>query len=187
MAILNKINVSGTTYDINDQRLAENAGTIETSENLAVAAKITGNEIVENMNGYSAVMATIENLTINPIYIGVVKNGNKITFCCALELTRTDTVAADSSVLVGFNIPSAVGSKLYPTSVGGYNSLTCGLAPATLDTRSFSNIPFRVVKPNDAAIQLACSNNSYINALTANSAYYVRFEFTFLLSDNLAA
>ena len=47
MAILNKINVSGTTYDINDERLTENAGTIEASKNLALDGNFTANSIIE--------------------------------------------------------------------------------------------------------------------------------------------
>ena len=105
MAILNKINVSGTTYDINDERLTENAGTIQTSENLAVGGKITGGEIVETMTGYS--YSGTEEATM--VYVSICKNGNKLTMVLFGTYT-SDGVDADIG-LGYFDIPASVGAQ----------------------------------------------------------------------------
>ena len=146
---------------------------------------ITGGEIVEKMSGYSAGLGSKEGLTINPIYCGIVKTGNKITLCFACEITRTDTVTGDNAVILGITIPSAIGSKLYPSTIGGYSALSCGKAQFTADTRSFIDVSYRIGKPNDSAINIALSNMTVVNTLVANTTYYARFEATFLLSDSL--
>ena len=187
MAILNKINVSGTTYDINDERLTENAGTIETSKNLALNGNFTANSIIENMsNIYSAVLDSIQSqITFSKVYVGCVKTGNKITFAIAGKITRTGEVSTygEFSDILHYVIPQTVADKLYPYST------TYGYVLATGDLKCFispeaggKNVTILWTKPvfNQVGVTLVG-----LNELTLNQEYYFRADVTFLLSDDL--
>ena len=140
---------------------------------------ITGGEIVEKMSGYSFTQATSDaDTTFDYKYAGVVKNGNKITFVIALEVTKTN----NAEVAIGtFTIPEAVGAKLFPvfeSSVLEYQS-----KPVLGEDFTSESIPQYWAKNNNTSIYGAIKTNN----LTANKAYYVRLEITFLLSENLAS
>ena len=140
--------------------------------------KITGNEIVEKMAGYGFYTEADINITKNTLYAGVVKNGNKITFCVFTEIKRTGT--ADSVTMGFFNIPTAIGDKLFP-AFGTYlemkevycgETYNAGVAVKGLVTKPYNN--------------LLRFNLYGVGDLTLNTTYYARFEVTFLLSNNLA-
>ena len=150
---------------------------------LDVDGKITGDEIVENMSGYSYQAQTHEDFTLSPVYSGVCKNGNKVTFVIALNATR-NTAGEQNDIYVGkFTIPSDVGAKLFPTTVGGNNFLALG-----------NNEIFNTIG-NSVSAKWWCGKNSNTEIrfsfrssnMVLTSTYYIRIECTFLLSDNLAS
>ena len=140
---------------------------------------ITGAEIIEKMSGYSFTKATSdEHTTFDYKYAGVVKNGNKITFVIAVEVVKTD----NAEVAIGtFNIPESVGSKLFP--VFESSVLEYGNKEFLAEDFTTQSIPAYWAKNNNYSIYAAVKTNN----LTAEKAYYVRMEITFLLSDNLAS
>ena len=149
-------------------------------------AGITGAEIIEKMSGYSFEAGVeSENLTKDYVYAGVVKNGNKLTFALAFELTRTDTISATYFNLGNFVVPNDVYSKLFPnTTINGL------LQVARLDGFStFSSSPIELrgyCYKNNSRIVFEIYETNANTKLVANTKYYVRYEVTFLLSDNLA-
>lgn len=146
---------------------------------------ITAPSIIENMSGYSfSPVGTPVNTTREFVYAGVVKNGNKLTLVVALNLTNT-TGTQDSAVNIGkFAIPSAVMQKLYPVQIGVYNFLAISKAQL-----------YATHNADPLNINIACEKGTStieftawkIDNLVQNTKYYLRFEFTFLLSDNLAS
>lgn len=145
-------------------------------------ADITGDSIIENMSGYSFELIENTGITIEGVYAGCVKNGNKLTFVLAVNLTRTDTVDAD--VQIGaFAVPDDVWSKLYPTQIGGYPFLDVKSIFAFVSESSYKELTSYIMKASDK-IRFNV-NKSPINSLVLNTKYYYRYEATFLLSENL--
>ena len=162
---------------------------VDLDGNLHVDGKISGGEIVEDMDGYSFVKLTgIENITIDYIYAGAVKNGNKLTLTLFVRLTRTGDVPNNYLPNIGrFIIPSSIGAKIYPTSYTGEGSLELigfGKETASRAYNDFVDLPCMWRKLTDTDIRL---NYYYIQELALNATYLVRSELTLLLSDNLAA
>ena len=166
--------------------LSQNGNTTEIDGTLN-ATKVTGNEIIENMNGYSFSSVTKTNVTLQIIYAGVVKNGNKLTTVIFGKFTRTGEVANNFSSIGFFIIPASVASKLYPTPLGNQqyalssNSITFFSAPSVgveLNT---------LVNKDDTHNNRLVSYVYNVNSLTENTEYQFRFETTFLLSDNLVS
>ena len=143
---------------------------------------ITGGEIVEKMSGYSFTKGVSdENTQVSHIYAGVVKNGNKITFVWFGTITPLNAGYTFSPAK--FNIPSSVGEKLYPTTIGGdTNKLVYGQAWFASSYNAGIAGNYWVDKNSNTQISLAIRTVG----LTANQAYNVRIEMTFLLSANLA-
>ena len=148
-------------------------------KDVTASGNITGDSIIENMSGYAFAMPTTSNVTYDIQYAGVVKNGNKVTFVIAGSIIRTGDAGLIS---VGvFGIPSAVGSKLYPTKSNWLSMKSIYLANDYADGVSK---PYLAVKNSDTSI----SFNIYgTNALVENREYFFRVEETFLLSDSLAS
>lgn len=146
-----------------------------------VEGAFTADEIAENMSGYSFTAPTVSFPDLNIIYAGVVKTGNKITFVIFCSFTYDTPRFLDIGT---FNIPKSVYDKLYPYDLNDV---------ATLDTRSLSAIKERqsvpiqiygeIFKPSGSAITFSFATNS---SMTASETYIVRYEATFLLSENLA-
>ena len=179
-------NIKATIEDANFGDVAL-AGDLSVGGDLSVTGDvsgdaITGNSIIENMNGYSFVLGSPNNLTITGIYAGVVKNGNKITFAVAVNLKRTDTVS--TSRLGVFTIPQAVFNRLYQSQIGGYDYLTIDEKSAWSNDTSDKKLQVYSFKGSGTQIVIDM-NPVPLNELTANTDYYFRYEFTLLLSDNL--
>ena len=159
-------------------------GNINISGNLTVSggisgSAITGNSIIENMSGYSAlVIADIPNLDVS--YIGAVKNGNKLTLSCAFSFVASAT-GFNSSTVARFLLPQDVLDKLYAHTIGNQpNVLTQCIIPL------FTSISAKVdaygfAYKGTGKIDL----NLYATGLTVGQKYDGRFEVTFLLSDSL--
>lgn len=167
------------------------SGNITISGNLTVTGgisgnAITGNSIIENMSGYTFRVDTVSNTTIENVYAGVVKNGNKITFVYAFNITTTASTPTGSVLCHFENIPESVYDALYPTQIGLYNYLGAGKATAWKSAGVGKDVSFVIVKSGGISRPLDfCIYD--INLLTAGEKYYCRIETTFLLSNNLAA
>lgn len=132
----------------------------------------------EVMKGYSFTKGTTENVTYDYLYAGACKNGNKITFVAYVGITRTDATAGANIRIGNFIIPNDILNKLYPATETWltFNNLYCGS-----DYASGVNVPALVMK-GDSGIIMTLYNSSN---LILNTKYYVRYEVTFLLSENL--
>lgn len=164
---------NGTTQDLGNLF----SGNIEISGNLNVSGAITGISIIETMVGYG--FTPNGNNVANDIelnYVGVVKNGNKLTMAVAGVLTPNEDM--ESNPTIGFfTLPQAVLSKLFPNSLG------------VLDNKVVSFFSSVSMLPIDRAIVMWPSTSIQMyqvkNVLTAGTPYSFRYEVTFLLSDNL--
>ena len=153
--------------------------------NINIAGNFTADSIIENMSGYSFDPTQINNqasdLTYEKVYIGCVKNGNKITFVHAFNITPLTALGA--SILFGtFRFPSAVGNKLYPTQIGVYNYLCADKVQAFSGPNTSVELGFTFEKGTATSFW---TNLYGANNLVVNTKYYVRLETTFLLSDSL--
>ena len=141
--------------------------------------------IVETMTGYSASITAKDNLTNTPIYVGAVKNGNKLTFVYFASLIRTGNIDG-FTLLCNFSIPEAIGQKLYP--------YTISLSANVLDYKkvglikksdsSFLDVNLRIYKSSNTQINVMASAGG-LDSLEVDAEYLVRYEVTFLLSDSL--
>ena len=150
--------------------------------NLNVDGSISGDEIIENMSGYSFIPnETGDGFTMEHIYAGVVKNGNKITFVSAFKITKT--ADQDYHKLVGsFIIPSDLMDKLYPTEIDGRDILDIKVGGAFASQNSFVSQQYGLEKLTDKLVIRLY--NARTN-LTTNTEYFIRCECTLLLSENL--
>ncbi len=183
-----ELNVSGET-ETKTLSVSSNAniggtlttsGDIHTDGDLQVNGSINGDEIVENMSGYQ-----ISTSGINPDfeykYIGVCKNGNKLTLVWAFILTTT-TTSYSGAVLPPIKVPADVGDKIYPIGTfPGISSLAVALQDVTLH---------QYADGSTTGHMLFYKYDNWINAnlyanLTSGVKYLGRIELTFLLSDNL--
>ena len=146
--------------------------------------KITANEIVEKMSGYSFVPITAPAQTypnLKVIYAGACKNGNKLTLVMFMSFTYDIARFLD----VGkFIVPSDIYSKLYPYDLDSV---------AVLDVRSLDLITQRQSVPAKGYGEIFKAGNNEVvfsfatpSGLVASNTYIVRYEATFLLSENLA-
>ena len=157
-------------------------GDVNVGGDLDVTGEITGAEIIEKMSGYSFVPQTKENVTINMVYAGIVKNGNKLTAVAFAEVTRTGDVANDYFRLGDFRVPADVLSKLYPYILSGDNCLSSNKLIAVSTQTAYKELLGQIYKYGSIAMFVFNASE-----LTLNTKYYLRYEVTFLLSDNLAS
>lgn len=169
------------------------SGNISVDGNLTASgtidgASVTGDEIVEKMSGYSFYQEAKEGITLNPVYCGVVKNGNKLTFVIFGKATRTGDVANDFAPFGFFIIPDIVANKLYPTPLGSQTnailSKTIQLFSSTNSKVDCNIVVNKVTYPSQNRVQTYVYGMSN---LTLNTEYQYRIEMTFLLSNNLAS
>ena len=151
------------------------------------ATKITGNEIVESMSGYSFEKANNnDNFNLNYIYASVVKNGNKLTLVCYFQLEMLQDVPALSATIYfgNFKIPSNVSTKLYPTGQGNFSQAlgTSNLIimPSTSNYSIVEGHAIFVKAANEITLYMYNRDN-----LVNGTTYNVRFETTLLLNDSL--
>lgn len=152
--------------------------------NVNISGNLTADSIVENMTGYS--FNTPTNSMFSNIYASIVKNGNKLTCVWALDLTY-DQANFPPGTTVGLGsyiIPNAIGAKLYPSSVGGGDKLAMNVLQAfSSPYTSPVSISAWVAKGSNAQFYAALNVPS---GLVDGTKYYLRYEATFLLSDNMA-
>ena len=146
------------------------------------APAITGDSIIENMSGYSFEPETAsQDATLEFVYVGAVKNGNKLTLVIACNVTPT---ASTTQIGLGkIVVPNSVYSRLYDTRVGDYNFLD-NKKIAVFDNYYTSQDVLAYMQKSSGKLVAVLRNT---NVLTTNTKYYCRYEVTFLLSDNLAS
>lgn len=144
------------------------------------ATKVTGDEIVENMAGYTFEGSEKTNINCNIAYAGVVKNGNKITFAIAGTIERTGEIDGGDYKLGYFTIPVDIANKLFPLRSSWLSMTKLYLGE---DYSHGVEVPLLIYKSYDVNVHF----NIYdFNNCPTDTNYAFRAEATFLLSDNLA-
>ena len=172
-----------------DAYLVENPVDITALEGQTIAPAIvnaTGSisapSIIETMNGYSFTAQT----GWTGVYVGVVKNGNKITFAIFGNMSFDESVP--SSIRLGdFVIPSAIGSNLYPYIVSGSDVLSqknFELFENTNTNQIGLPVAFLTTKTSNTGVRVYVILETQAS-LTTGKTYNFRYEVTFLLSENL--
>lgn len=164
---------SGLTIDI-----AEYTGDIDITGDLSVSGKISGGEIVENMSGYSGSIET----DFDGVYMGIVKNGNKLTLVACAEITPAETLPATLKEFARFVIPASIGAKLYDRTIGAFSYALDVQQVIALSSIQDVNLMGYIEKTSGTSLKIylkGCEN------LVATRKYFIRYEATFLLSDNL--
>lgn len=133
--------------------------------------------VVEVMNGYSFGLEGKANLTLSTIYVGAVKNGNKLTLVAFLTITRTGDVVDDWANLGHFDIPAAIANKIIP-----YTGAKVAINKIWLN----DSISLFVETYKNSATRLTYSTSGLNSTLNLNSTYPCRIEQTYLLSDSIA-
>ena len=137
---------------------------------------ITGDEIIEKMEGYAFLKLSEASWT--PIYVGAVKTGNKLTIVVSGTLNRGADGQGNPN-LCYITINSNVMSKLYPWVD---NVLEQKIIYFQKDAFNQTPIQIRTVKEG-TSLRYEIFN---IQTLDASTDYYFRLEQTFLLSNSLA-
>lgn len=146
---------------------------------------ITAPSIIENMSGYTMSIEAVSNITIESVYGGAVKNGNKLTIVMAFYLTRTGDVSDSATALIDVNVPSVIGARLYPAQIGDSSVLSAQPLQAFSQVYSApKTLSSGVWKFSQSLMKLVVFD---LSTLVLNTKYYVRREITFTLSDNLLA
>lgn len=152
--------------------------------NVNIAGNFTADSIIENMTGYSFTKQTdTAAFKFSYTYASACKNGNKLTLVLVLNLTRT--ASNDITEIGRFIVPVNVGNRLFNSAIGSGNPrLTAQQISAMADYNSAINVNGYVNKNGVNEVTLGLSG---LNNLTLNQPYFIRFELTFLLGENLAA
>lgn len=156
-------------------------GTI--TANVIDGLEVTGNSIIEKMNGYSFTPLEKINAVIETTYAGIVKNGNKVTFVCTGSFQRSGDLVAWSCPLGRFHFPNEIGAKLYPVTLNDVKSLSFGRLMLFKTFTDFIELPCLAIKNDNNAFTPTIY---YLNQTAVDTPYLFRYEITFLLSDNLA-
>ena len=164
-------------------------GDLNVSGNLAATGKITGGEIVEDMNMAAyPYHLTIKQDYITPLYISAVKNGNKLSFVITakLNIAEGQTFSDYTELLrVSIGVPVSVRNAIVPLVGSRLDQKTISLfSNSFLDVFDLrtnvstdgQNIDFSIFGTNAAN-----------TGITRGRDYAFRYELTFLLGDNLAA
>ena len=140
---------------------------------------VKANSIIENMSGYSYVDKAPET-TLQ--YLGVVKNGNKITFVASGYILSTSSIGSYTSVRIArITIPSSIGTKLVSNDLGYLEQKRVLLFNGLYTTK---NLIYLFQKNADNQVEMIITTGS--ESIGANDKYNFRVETTFLLGDNLA-
>ena len=173
--------IKGIISESSTEVVAAIAGQDIAPKDIAATGSITGDEIIENMTGYtfSRYGSGLTNWT--PIYVGVCKNGNKITF---VIFGSYNAASPSAQALCKFDIPTDIASKLYPYELGtDTDVLDTKVVSFFSGLTTFKSAIVEVEKhPTLPELSFALRPID----LVASTDYYFRTEITFLLSDNLA-
>lgn len=178
--------VESEIADILNEKLQVDENGIELKDSLHVDGKISGGEIVEDMEGYSFTKATPSNVTLTYLYAGAVKNGNKLTLCVAAQVAPNAEISSGAPIALGaFKLPSDISAKIVPFTSQTLTNVV-DIKAGTLN----SYVTLRVNVNNVIYKDPGDTFNFRVypqSNVAAGATYFIRFEATFLLSDNLAA
>lgn len=170
-----------------DARLTTLEGVVGDDKIIVDEITSTGNSItaskpiIEAMGGYSFSSAYLDSkISLN--YVGVCKNGNKLTFVIAGELNAVSDIAPGTGLQLGeFVLPASIGANLIPN----FDTNKIGPDSLFLATSNFSGlfIMSYITKWSNVSFSPYMVASVGITAGT----YYFRYEATFLLSDNLVS
>ena len=149
------------------------------------ARKVTGDEIIEKMTGYSFTQTGFAGATITPVYVGASKTGNKLTLVYFAKISLNEASETEIYGKAGyFTIPATIGEKLYPSKIGSsnQNALANGYIEVFRQYEASKSLPYICTKTSNTQIDLWLYR---VDRLDPTYDYNVRLEFTFLLSDNL--
>ena len=147
-------------------------------KDISATGNITAPSIIETMSGYSFTPATSDaKTTLELIYAGIVKNGDKLTLVVAANVTK---ISSDYRSLGTFIVPSTVYAKLYTVTVGGYQYLSIANLQSVNDSFADEDCRYACEKPGSNIIAIKLDTSKMSTTKT-----YIRIEQTFLLSDNL--
>ena len=147
--------------------------------NIIDGTRVTGNEIAEKMNGYSFTNGT------NPLrtpYVSIVKNGNKITLVITGYFKKTETT---NTILIGsFFVPTSIASKIVPFVYQwvDYRKVLMINIDSTSDIIEKEFYLSKHASLPNFSLYLQTSND-----IDTTKTYFMRYEATFLLSDNMAS
>lgn len=152
---------------------------VEDAEELNLNGDLTANSIIENMSGYSFTKgAIVAGWTATGVYAGVVKNGNKITFVVAYNIKKTSADAQTFLYLGRYNIPTDILDKIYPSLddlIGVDSRKLLALSTNSIDIDGFC----------EKGTTFLSFGIAGLGSLVVDTDYYVRYELTLLLSENL--
>lgn len=143
--------------------------------------------VVENMTGYSFSAPSNPIVTTEIIYAGIVKNGNKLTLAIALNLTRTASDAPSYINLGDFYVPTDIANKIYSSYIGDINFVDVQRVNILDSFIGSKEIVAYTQKFEPQRLGIGSYLGVADNVMALNQKYYVRYECTILLSDNLAA
>lgn len=144
---------------------------------------IKADSIIENMTGYAGELQIPSNATNTGLYLGICKNGNKLTFVACGIINKNDV--GGYRPLAKFYIPQSVNDKLVPFSDTKFDIRPMSfIANYETDTPSSVSSFFRMTKGTGTNPTLYLSAD--LGNLTIGTDYFYRIEATFLLSENLA-
>ena len=154
--------------------------------NLHANGNFTANSIIENMQGYSFEKKESSNdIEYTYDYASVVKNGNKITFTIFGSIIKKSSYKSNNIHFGTFIIPSEIGAKLFPVSIGGLNTL--GISNVNFSTglglSAQKILPLSSYKTSNTQIGIYFYSP---DELSNDIKYTYRFEVTFLWSANMA-
>lgn len=156
------------------------------SGNVNVDGNFTANSIIENMpsNSYNFdKLGETNGIERSYNYVGVVKNGNKLTIAISGTLKRTNT-STDNFTIGDFTMPNIVASKIFTYELSPFDDIVANISAQCWPDFNTSNkkeitVLFQKLGSNFLRI------NAYSSPLEINTTYVYRIEQTFLLSDNL--
>lgn len=143
----------------------------------------TTKPIVQTMDGYSFVDGSVTGF--ENTYASVCRNGNKLTFVVAGNVTKSDDTPYNAYICK-FKVPNTLMEKLFPL-YEGTSSIDVKVV-GYFDTEGLGNAP-----TNKSMILYKDAVNNELNlqviglssGLTNTKTYIFRYEVTILLSDNL--
>lgn len=178
---------NGVTQDLG----ALFSGNIQVNGNLEVTGEVKGSNLLEIMSGYSFDITSGLTAGVTPIYVGVCKTGNKLTIVESLiiDASQLPTVQPRFGNII---IPKEIGEKIFILPNDQYGTFSGSIAPM-YEVGSYSAPKYNVGIIGTKQVYDTTKYKLFFGINGFNSAsfdmtkqYFVRFEITILLSDNLA-
>ena len=152
--------------------------------NVYINGNFTANSIIEVNSGITGAFSNTSEKEY--VYCSACKNGNKLTLVVAMKYTPSADKPAGTDIYAGFfSIPSAIANKIYPIGTPDLNNVVDirkGIAATTVIVNV--DMTFRCLKTSATGLEIYVRNLAQLNI---NTVYYIRYELTILLSDNMVS